>query len=80
MQKITVKSRGDIASALKEARERKGWTKNKLRMELSYLRGKQVGACMVDSLEGGNDSPSYQVDLLLDAARLLNVEIVIQAE
>lgn len=77
MQEIKVQSRADIASIIQEARRSKGWTRHKLTREIGLIRGKTTGTHQINRLEG-IDSASYQIDLLLEAAYLLDLEIIIR--
>lgn len=78
MQEIKVQSRADIASIISEARKNQGLSKSKLARQIGLMRGKVVATNQIDRLEGNDGDASYQIDLLLEAAYLLDLEIIIR--
>lgn len=78
MQEIKVQTRADIASIISEARKKQGLSKSKLARQIGQMRGKVVATNQIDRLEGNDGDASYQIDLLLEAACLLDLEIIIR--
>lgn len=79
MQEIKVQqTRADIASIISEARKKQGLSKSKLARQIGQIRSKVVATNQIDRLEGNDGDASYQIDLLLEAAYLLDLEIIIR--
>lgn len=74
-----VTSRDDIARFIESVRTGRGLSKNQLLLKMSALRGTQMTSKQINNLEGGDGSPSYNIELLLDAAKALGVDIILRS-
>lgn len=62
-----------IGQAIKEAREAKGWTHNKMALELYKSFGTSHRITQIKGLEEG--SMAYTIDLLIKAQEVLEIDI-----
>lgn len=77
--KVKVTNRDDIARFIEAVRIGQGLSRNQLLLKMSAMRGTQMTSKQVNSLESGDGAPTYNIELLLDAARALGVYIILRS-